>query len=487
MNLAAHSLPARLMRGRQAPARPDHTPKTAGKSGQAIWPLMLLLYAILLPREVRIELSGLVFFADRIVALAMVPFLLRAMANGALRFRFPDGILIAAALWMLVSMMQNYGFGPGMERGGALALDLSIGYFLARVCIKSVDDLQQVLALFAPGLLLAGLLMAAESILALEIVQPFAENIFGQLPIFLNGEAVGFAPERQEFRLGLMRAAGPFPHPILGGLFLASAFSLFFWSSLRGWPKVAGIVAAACSFFSLSSAAILALALSIAFVGCDWLQQRIRNFTWGLAGILAMIAIVILQLGSDGGIVELIVRNLTLDPATGYFRQLIWEYGLASVNANPLFGIGFEGYERPVWMLTESVDTHWLLLAIRFGIPAVFLLLLLAGWAIYALSRASVLAKGSERQTMRSLAMAIGIILLMAFTVALNGGINAWFMIMIGAGITISARLHESSTLVKGSEPKSDGSPLPVRFPNARVRSKKRSGNRPGTTPPQRS
>jgi len=449
---------------------PRRVAPAARKTGSAIWPIVLLLYAILLPREMRIDVGGLVFFADRIVAFAILPLLLRNVLTGALRFRLPDAVLLAAAGWLLVSMMRNYGFASGIERGGALALDLTIGYFLARVCIKSIADLQRVLVWFVPGLLLAGLSMAAESISSREIIQPIAESIFGKLPIYLSGEAVGVTIERQEFRLGLMRAAGPFPHSILGGLFLASLFSLYFWSALRGWPKIAGIVAASCSFFSLSSAAILGLALSIAFVAYDWIQHRVQNLSWGLVGIVVLIATVALQLVTNGGIVYIIVRYLTLNPATGYFRQLIWEFGAVSVWANPLFGIGFQGYERPVWMLTESVDAHWLLLAIRYGLPVSVLLLVLGGWAIYALSKASVLTKGNEQQMMRSLAMAIGVILLMAFTVALNGGINAWYMILIGAGITISGRLKDGTTL-----PRPDGQPLPARYHNAKTRSLNRT------------
>ncbi len=437
----------------------------AARAENAIWPVVLLLYAILLPRELRIDLGGLVFFADRMVAFAMLPFLLRSVFTGALRFRLPDAIILLAGSWMVLAMMRNYGFASGIERGGALALDMAIGYFLARLCIKSTRDLQRVLVVYAPGLALAGGAMLAESLLSREIVQPIAEAIFGRLPTYLSGEAVGFVEDRQQFRLGFMRAAGPFPHPILGGLFLASMFSLYFWSTLRGWPKFAGIFAAACSFFSLSSAAILGLLMAFAFVGYDWIQQRVQNLSWGLVGIAGLVAAIVLQILSQGGIVYVIVRYLTLNPATGYFRQLIWEYGLVSVRANPLFGIGFQGYERPIWMLTESVDAHWLLLAIRYGVPVAVLVLLLGAWAIYALSRASVITTGSERQAIRSLAMAIGVILLMAFTVALNGGINAWFMIMTGAGITIAARLQDGST-----SPVGEGSPLPPRYHNAKRR-----------------
>lgn len=434
---------------------------TGGRS-YPLWPLILLLYAILLPREVRLELGTLVFFADRIVGFAMLPVLLHAAVTGFLRFRVADGLVLAAGTWMVIAMSRNYGFEAGIERGGALAVDLAIGYFLARICIRSIKDLQRVLVAYAPGLAIAGLFMAVESLTSREIVKPMAEAIFGRLPIYLSGEAAGFAETRQQFRLGLMRAAGPFPHPILGGLFLASALSLYLWSAIRGWPRVLGIVAAICSFFSLSSAAILALVVSFGFVSYDWLQKRLVNLSWSMLGLILLVASIALQLVSQGGVVYVIVRYLTLNPATGYFRQLIWEFGLVSVRQNPLFGIGFEGYERPVWMLTESVDAHWLLLAIRFGLPVALLLVTLAGLAIYSLSKASVMVAGRERDTIRSVAIAIGVIVLMAFTVALNGGVHAWFMVLTGSAISIAAAIAGPA-----SPQPSTRSVGQMRYPNA--------------------
>lgn len=426
-----------------AQMRPQAAPAREAAS-ISIWPIVIMLYAVLMPREFRLEFAGLVFFADRMVAFAMLPLLLRAIFSGALKLRVPDLIILAAAGWMVLSMMQNYGFTAGLERGGALALDATIGYFLARVCIRNVTDFQRVLILFAPGLLIAGLSMVAESLTARRIVQPIAEAIFGRLPIYLSGEAVGFAENREQYRLGLMRASGPFPHPILGGLFLASALSLYFWSGLRGWPRTAGVIAAVCGFFSLSSAAILGLIMSAGFIAYDFIQNRMKELSWGLLALIALAGGIVIQVLSQGGIVYVIVRYLTLNPATGYFRQLIWEYGVNSVSGNPIFGIGFEGYERPVWMLTESIDAHWLLLAIRFGIPGAVLMFALSAWSIYVVSRASSQVLGLDRRTLRALAITMGVLLLMAFTVALNGGIHAWFLICTGAGISIAAGIQNN-------------------------------------------
>ena len=412
------------------------------RSMLGVWPVVIMLYALILPRQIRIDLSGLVFFPDRIVALALLPVVFYAIARGSLRFRIPDFLVLGTGAWMIASMMANYGAASGLERGGALALDLVTGYFVARIFIRTTADLQRTLILFAPGLILAGVSMMAESITRTPIVRPIFEGIFGALPIYVSGEVVGYGEAQvAQYRLGLLRAAGPFPHPILGGVFLASTLPLFFWTAIRGWPRLAGTAAAILGFFSLSSAAILALIVGAALMIYDFLQRVVEQLSWKLVIFIVGAVMLAMQVVAQGGVLFVIIRYLTLNPATGYYRTLTWEYGLNTASANPLFGIGFAGYQRPVWMLSESIDAHWLLMAIRFGYPVAFLLLALGLYAIVSPALASMRTSGLQSRTLRSLSFAIFVIFLMAFTVALSGGINGWFMILTGAAITVAAQI----------------------------------------------
>jgi O-antigen ligase len=61
---------------------------------------------------------------------------------------------------------------------------------------------------------------------------------------------------------------------------------------------------------------------------------------------------------------------LTFSSHTAYWRMIIWEYGMAEVFRHPLFGIGFEEWERPSYMYSGSMDNFWLVIAVRHGIPA---------------------------------------------------------------------------------------------------------------------
>jgi hypothetical protein len=66
--------------------------------------------------------------------------------------------------------------------------------------------------------------------------------------------------------------------------------------------------------------------------------------------------------------VATIVRHLTLDPQTGFYRMMIWQYAGAEVINSPWIGIGFRDWSRIPGM-SGSVDTIWLVFALYAGIP----------------------------------------------------------------------------------------------------------------------
>ncbi|MCH7564219.1 MAG: hypothetical protein IH968_10395, partial [Gemmatimonadetes bacterium] len=67
----------------------------------------------------------------------------------------------------------------------------------------------------------------------------------------------------------------------------------------------------------------------------------------------------------------------------GYYRIQIWTYGTASVERNPWFGIGDKAMGRAHWMVMETIDNHWLMLAVRYGLPTAILFGLGVVWALW--------------------------------------------------------------------------------------------------------
>ncbi len=43
---------------------------------------------------------------------------------------------------------------------------------------------------------------------------------------------------------------------------------------------------------------------------------------------------------------------------------------MVNVWENPLLGLGFNDWKRPVYMISGSMDNFWLVIAVRYGIPA---------------------------------------------------------------------------------------------------------------------
>ena len=142
----------------------------------------------------------------------------------------------------------------------------------------------------APGLAIIGVFLIAESFTNRRLIQDFAG--------LLTGRSAGY---RIDIRLGLFRAPGPFPHPILAGVFLASFLPLYVLGGVRGWPKIAGIVAAVCSFFTLSSAALLGLVVGGALLAYNWLSERVTNLTWRLFFVVTGVLVFVAETATGSG------------------------------------------------------------------------------------------------------------------------------------------------------------------------------------------
>lgn len=405
-------------------------------------PAVLMIYAAIVPPEIRVSIADQTLYVPRIVGFALFPWLVLQSFRNPIRFVIWDALIVLASLWMLLSFMVIYGPAEGVLRGTALALDLLLPYFIGRYSIRSLADFRRVLVFAAPVLPLAGLAMATEAFSGQVIVRPFFAEIFGRLPRYEGGVAVGTGKYFVDHRLGLLRANGPFSHPILAGLFMASFLPLFFFSGLRKWPFFVGIGASFFAFFSGSSAAYLSLMVSIGLIAFDLVQRRVSFLSWQIFIPSAAMVLAILQTLSSDGLVSFAMRS-SLNPRTAFYRRFIWEHGTESVRNHPWFGIGFQEFERLSWM-TSSVDHHWLMFAMRFGLIPAILLLLVAVAAMVLLSRAAGRQSQSDRSLFIGVAIAIFGFVLLGCTVAFFGGVQAWVYMLIGMAISLA-------TMAKGA------------------------------------
>ncbi|RIV83040.1 hypothetical protein D2V07_17105 [Aurantiacibacter zhengii] len=394
-------------------------------------PAVLLLYAILIPQEVRVEVSGVTLYAYRLVCFALLPWIAARVFRGALRMHPIDAVIAIGGTWMVLSFVMVSGDLQGFVSGAGLAIDVLVPYFVARVTIHNVADMRKLLIIYAPGIFAAGVIIMVEAVTHQPIIKPLVRSIFSARAGFVESSS-GSA----EIRLGLRRSEGPFAHPILAGLILASAGCLFATSGLRKWPMWLGVSCMLLSVFTVSSAAFLAILLGVGLIGYDKVSRFFTFLGWPIFMVGAAIGMLFIQFASDNGLIRFLLR-FTLNPQTGYYRRLIWQYGTENVAANPLFGIAFAEYERLSWM-NASVDAYWLADAIRHGLIVPLCFLVATLWALFALGRQSAAATSeTDRHFMIGVAITLVVLVVIGFTVSFFGGVLLWFYIVLGVAVSL--------------------------------------------------
>lgn len=389
----------------------------------------VLGYLLLAPPQFTQEIGGFVLPPYRVFLLGGFFYVLTAILGGQLKFRLPDTCIFLAAAWIAFALSMSMGVERAISGAGSQFVDIAVAYFFARVAIKTPRDLRMFLVLFAPGLGAIGGLIALESISHSYIVQNIASAITGR-PVVLPPINGG------NFRLGLLRAPGPFPHPILAGIFLGSFLSIYALSGLRGWPRIAGICAAVFGFFSISSAAILAIFVGSVLLAYNWISELIVNLGWRIFLMFAAITALTVEFSTNIGLFGFISRYLAMSSWNGFYRRLIWQFGSESVQRNPLFGLGYADWARLEWM-TSSVDNYWLLLAMQYGLLPPFAIILAVIVTLVKVGRQSGSQALLDQRLLRGIAIALAVFALGLVSVAVWLEVQAWFFMLLGIAVSL--------------------------------------------------
>ena len=133
---------------------------------------------------------------------------------------------------------------------------------------------------------------------------------------------------------------------------------------------------------ALSSAPILGLVLQSGLIVWDVVTRGVKGRVILTVGTIVVVLTAI-SLFSSRSVFALIAAYLTIGSWTGFYRLIIWENGVANIMAHSWIGIGLAEWDRPWWMVSNSVDAYWLLITVRTGLPALLLLvtaIALLGW-----------------------------------------------------------------------------------------------------------
>lgn len=397
-----------------------------------LFPLLLVYYSFLmLPPEAEISIYGVSLPAYRQAVLLMsLPAFWMISGSRKAALNQIDIAIMFIAFWMMLSFMTIYGVESGFVRSAGIVTDTAIVYMVARACIKTPDELRRFLLLALPGVLFAGGMLVLESLSGRLLLRPFFASIFGSMTSYAGGEATGTIQLGQEYRLGLLRAYGPFSHPILAGVVMIGFLPLYYFSGLRSWPYYLGVAVALTGFFSLSSAAFLGLIVTFGAIAIYHIKPFFPRISWWTIVSILGVFVTAVHVSAQNGIIPIIAR-LTLTPHTADYRRLIWEYGSISVANNPWFGIGYTQWERARWMWGDSVDAHFLLLAMRHGLIVPVVLLAAIAFGVVRLGLAIPRLSLHERTLLIGVNMTLAVYLIVGQAVNYFGSTGLVFMTMV--------------------------------------------------------
>ncbi|WP_271079214.1 hypothetical protein [Aurantiacibacter sp. MUD61] len=411
-------------------------PKVRRREGlpKYLYFLIIAGYACLLPREFTVSIAGANLPPYRLMLVLSLPFIVQSFQSGAVRVRPFDAVVVLAALWFPIALANTATMRDVFIVGGSQGIDYPLSYLLGRASIRHYRDVGKFFRAIIPGLAVIALILAAEAISGQMILRPLAAQITGQAPPVLY--------ERERF--GLLRAIGPFPHPILAGLFMATILPFAWYVFRRPAYRALGLGIAFCAVFTVSSAAVIAAAISAAAITLNWLKRETRLPVWPLATFGASAIALFIELASGNGLLNFLLRNFTLDSGSAFYRRLIWEYAGAEALSHPLFGIGLRDWERLPWMV-ESIDSYWLLLATRYGMPLPAMIMVLMVGAIAITLRQSRGRSRYERDVASAFAIAIASMIVAGFTVFIWENMTCWLLLLCGMAVSLGMdRTHRA-------------------------------------------
>lgn len=422
-----------------APGASDHVARLLTRPVPSLlpWLATVLVLSLLLPTETSFMIGTLRLSPYRVILLiAFVPLLANLISGRYGRLVLSDFLIIAYSVWAALALGIHHGFGAGIESGGILIVEAVGAYLIGRACVRSAQQFQALARLIVKVVLIVGAFTLVESVTGNHLIKS----------TFAAMRGVGFSSDIEP-RYGFHRAYGPFDHPILWGVFAASAVGLSWYAAgSANEPLIkkatrTGLVAIAAAT-SVSAGAMAAMWAQFVIIGWDLLSRGQRHRWKALIACVISGYVVIDWLSNRSGM-KVLLSYLTFSPATAYGRLTIWDWGFyENALKHPVFGIGINEWVRPSWMHSISMDNFWLFQMVTYGLPA---FVLLAGAFISMGSHLRRLPRSAMCESAR-LAWATTVIgaCVAACTVHYWNQAFVWFCLLLGSPslLTDKSQLH---------------------------------------------
>lgn len=392
-------------------------------SNKLPWLVKLFLLSMLIPIE--FSVSAVALSPTRLVMIVfIIPVFISFIRGSAGKILTCDKFFILYCIWLTVSMWTHYGIGR-IEFTTISVVEFLFPYMLARIFIRNAGQYRRLVIFLYRFVLLLGFTAIFETFFGVRIF----DLVFGLLGLGREWSS--------DTRFGLHRATTVFEHPILFGIFASTLLSPTIYT-INGSKvnKIGNLLVVMITFLSLSSAAILSVALQVILVGWEkFVKSKTR---WYVFSTFVFFLYIFIEMLSNRSAFAVIISYLTFDPSTGYWRMLIFDFGIENVYSNPVFGLGLEDWIRPVWMQSASVDNYWLLNAMRYGAPGFFLLLLGFLSVVFSVARNDTIPSSSHSDRL-GYVFSLSSLIVSLCTVHMWGSAAYALVFLMGSGVWMSS------------------------------------------------
>jgi hypothetical protein len=330
-------------------------------------PAILALLGLIVPSGLQLTLGGAKLTLGRIgLVFLLLPAFARLFRPGR-RALLSDLLASIIAIWMIGAPTYAAGL-DSMVSGTAECFDFVGGYIVARgfFCdLAALDQFVRVLKMFAS---IAIVLALAEVISSHWIVRDV-------VTIIMRDPTLSFAENAfpvDALRGNFLRAMSTFDHPILFGVFCALTAAILIYWEKTGLRQIlwGGFCFLGCLASQSSGAAMGIFIVMLTY----FYDRTMKSILWRwtlLWSVLLLLVFAVFAISSNP--LSWILSHATFDPQTGFYRMLIWEAASDRISQNPITGAGFALFGD--YLLDRTVDSVWLVLALRYGLTMVVLLI----------------------------------------------------------------------------------------------------------------
>jgi hypothetical protein len=344
-------------------AEPFALGQFAARSKSAAWAKLhpvnaMLIVSLAIPEEFSFYIGSLRLTITRAILLLAAPALVQAyLQRRGPRPLLTDFLVVVACFWMFMAVTIVSDFAGALAHTGPEVLDFAVTYFAFCTWTKTSEQLFASLELFCQVMIFAALVSVFDSLTSHYFLHDLGAAITGYVKV-----------RQQDYRMGLLRAAGPFEHPIHHGVMCGTAVVIAVALPIK--RRLLCIVACSMGLLlSFSSAPLHAAVMGVGLMSYDRYFARYKN-RWTIvvvgSGVLTAASFLI-----SSSPISYISNKLTFDPGSAWARQFEWQCAGIVIAQSPWLGIPIGSWtEISRQMGTfESVDSLWLVLSLAYGIP----------------------------------------------------------------------------------------------------------------------